>query len=367
MIVRAFITHKQAETFSDCQDRFGVNTDTKSISVSDGVSMSWHQKIWAQLLVNTFIDSTTWLPTHENIKSLCNQWREKVKKIIQNLKDKNAPEHLIYRNERYLAENKSAGATFVGIRFTNMEWSGMVLGDSCLIEWDGAKATFYTSQQEDSFDNSPDYFDSDPQKSGKGTPKKINGTINKKSVLLLVSDPFSDYLLKHNKQGDVAKYINLLLEIDCHDKFEAIVEEWRKDGMHNDDSTLVVIEYDNNEDVEIQKMDDINDLIDKEQADEKSTKGLKEEDNPSPETNQASKTEENTTSATLTTNICYVDENQFIKEFFDTYYHIIFEKNRPNNKKILKKWFNRLKYDAIEKAAEDALVSLFKKYSIIKK
>ena len=26
MDIRAFITHKEAETFSDCQDRFSINT-----------------------------------------------------------------------------------------------------------------------------------------------------------------------------------------------------------------------------------------------------------------------------------------------------------------------------------------------------
>ena len=51
MKIRAFITHKKAEHFNDCQDRFSINADTKSVALSDGMSQSWQQKIWAQLLV----------------------------------------------------------------------------------------------------------------------------------------------------------------------------------------------------------------------------------------------------------------------------------------------------------------------------
>ena len=146
MKIRAFITHKKAETFTDCQDRFGVNRSTKSIAVSDGMSQSWQQKIWAQLLVEKFVEDINWQPNNETIKPLCIQWRERVVEFIEHLKVSGSPVNLVYRNERNLAEGKSAGATFVGIRFVGTEWKGSVLGDSCLIEWNGDEAIFYTSQ-----------------------------------------------------------------------------------------------------------------------------------------------------------------------------------------------------------------------------
>ena len=111
MVIRAFITHKQAELFADCQDRFGVNQDTKSIAVSDGMGSTWQQKIWAQLLVETYIESTDWCPSKESIKPLCQAWRNRVADFIQKLRDTNAPENMIYRNERNLVAGRSAGAT----------------------------------------------------------------------------------------------------------------------------------------------------------------------------------------------------------------------------------------------------------------
>ena len=266
MKLKAFITHKWAETFSDCQDRFSLNSDTKSIAVSDGMGSTWQQKIWAQLLVETFTKRNNWLPTHESIKPLCKTWHQTVDSIIQNLRDTNAPANIIYRNERNLAEGRSAGATFVGIRINGNDWQGSVLGDSCLVEWDGSIAKFYTSQDVEEFDSYPDYFDSDELKQGKGTPKDISGTLEKGCYLLLVSDPFSDFLFEHNKQGDVAMYMQQLLKLSSHDKFEILVDEWRKAGMPNDDTTLVIVEPDDSDEFSIDndKYDDINKLIEEE-------------------------------------------------------------------------------------------------------
>lgn len=264
MVIRAFITHKKAEVFADCQDRFGVNNGTKSIAVSDGMGSTWQQKIWAQLLVDTFTESRDWLPNADSIKPLCSTWREKVKNFIQQLKDTNVPENIIYRNERNLAGGCSAGATFVGIRFNGKEWSGSVLGDSCLIEWDGNEATFYSSQDIDTFDSYPDYFDSDVSKEGKGTPKPMNGILSGSKYLLLVSDPFSDFLLEHKKQNNEGKYISQLLDVSSHEEFETLVAKWREEeGMHNDDTTLVVVENDGTDEFSIAALDDLDTLIEK--------------------------------------------------------------------------------------------------------
>lgn len=266
MKIRAFITHKKAESFSDCQDRFGVNNDTKSIAVSDGMGSTWQQKIWAQMLVESFISNSEWVPNSESVKELSPKWRQKVQDFIQDLKERNAPQNIIIRNERCLTEGRSAGATFVGIRFTENNWEGEVLGDSCLIEWDGKDAIFYTSQDKSFFDSFPDYFDSDNRKEGRGTPKHISGTLQQGRIIFLVSDPFSEFLLNHKNQGDIADCISLLLQITTHEEFENLVETWRNMGMHNDDTTLVVIEPDGSNDWQFENIDILDSLSSAEQA-----------------------------------------------------------------------------------------------------
>ena len=293
MKIKGFITHKLKENFTDCQDRFCVNAATKSIAVSDGMSQSWQQKIWAQLLVEKYVDDNNWQPNNDTIKPLCIQWRERVVEFIKHLKTSGAPLNLIYRNERNLAEGRSAGATFVGIRFYGTEWKGHVLGDSCLIEWNGDDAIFYTSQNVDSFDNHPDYFDSNSLNEGKGTPICISGVLENNTCLLLVSDPFSDFLFEHKKQGDITEYMLQLLEISTHDEFETLVDEWRTAGMHNDDTTLVIVEPDGFDDFSIDNnaLDDINIFIDKEKKLAEENKKEEAEKTSAPVSNEVAESE----------------------------------------------------------------------------
>lgn len=323
MKIRAFITHKLSEYYSDCQDRFGINPDTNSIALSDGMGSTWQQKIWAQLLVDRFVECDDWLPTHDSIKPLCALWREKVISQIQKLKETSTEQisekkrreldALIYRNERNLAMGRSAGATFVGIRFDRNKWVGSVLGDSCLVEWNGIKEIFYTSQSGESFDSYPDYFDSNALREGKGIPKPIEGILSNGTVLLLISDPFSDFLFEQRKQGDITSYIQQLLGITSHEEFESIVEKWRNAGMPNDDTTLIIVENDDADLFTLNNIDNLNLFIDQ----EKNEKEKEEADTKEIQLSNENKQEDEKRFASEgpSSSLTQVDEKSFIDEF----------------------------------------------------
>jgi serine/threonine protein phosphatase PrpC len=367
MKIRAYITHKVKEGFVDCQDRYSINPDTKSIAVSDGMSQSWQQKIWAKLLVSTFTNSKDWELNNDSVKPLCSQWREEVVKLIQQLKETGAPENIIYRNERNLAEGKSAGATFVGIRFDGNKWKGTVLGDSCLIEWNGKNATIYTSQDVDAFDSHPDYFDSDELKQGKGTPKIISGILDKGGYLFLVSDPFSDFLFEHKKQNDVAIYIQQLLKLSSHEEFENLVDDWRKAGMHNDDTTLVIVEPDDSVEfsLDANTLDDIYKLIDEEKKliEEKKKEETAEQipalvsnESTEGETENVSEKEDNQGSTSVKQmELPTVDEEVFLVDFLSEY-----KKTLQKKHSVLE----NLKFKWTQKAISETIKVMFEKYSI---
>jgi len=204
MIISAFITHKKAENFSDCQDRFSINVDTKSIALADGLSQSLFPKYWADILVRSFTSNPEWIPNLASVRELAPQWLDIVNSIVQKqyLEGCNSA----WRAERSLKEGRSAGATFVGLRFNNYQWECDVLGDSCLVQVSNNQITkILTSEEVSAFDNFPDYYDSNPQKDGKGQLLSDKGIIKEGETLLLVSDPFSDFLLK-NKGSEVEQY-----------------------------------------------------------------------------------------------------------------------------------------------------------------
>ena len=360
MKIRGFITHKLKEDYSDCQDRFGINPDTRSIAVSDGMGSTWQQKIWAQLLVDTYTDSSAWFPSKESIKPLCQTWRTKVADFIQNLKDTKAPINIIYRSERNFVEGRSAGATFVGIRFNGNEWNGSVLGDSCLIEWNGFEARFHTSQDVEEFDSYPDYFDSDETKEGKGTPKDISGVLENGNYLLLVSDPFSDFLLEHNKQGDLPDYMKQLLTINSHDDFEALVDSWRSKGMHNDDTTLIIVEDNKSEQFSIQTPDEINKLIEGERKkiEEQKLFSIESKKTLKPVLHYKEDNELKQEDPKGSPCLSSIDEEVFRNDFLNEYKKAL--RNRyPHFRDLKLKWTQR--------AVCDAVSVIFNKYSIFNK
>lgn len=253
MEIRAFITHKKAEKDSDCQDCFRINAENKSLAVSDGMSQSIFQKKWAEILVSAYTDGQGWEPSKEpdnaTVKNvLSGKWKDYVLKRIEEQRQE-GKDRAADRNERSLVEGKSAGATFLGVRFSGNRWEGDVLGDTCLIEIeDGEIIRIETSQNNSSFDNTPDYYDSNNLNSGKGQVKHIKGVLESNKILLLVSDPFSDLFNEHKKTGSVKELVEQLFKLGSHKDFVALVDDWREQlEMHNDDSTLIIITHDDSD------------------------------------------------------------------------------------------------------------------------
>lgn len=268
MKISAFTTHKKSERYSDCQDRFSVNKDTKSIAVSDGMSQSYQQKIWASLLAESFTSGRLATFTEAELDALRTIWSQMVLDFIENLKKIPGQEYLVRMNTNSLAQRKSAAATLLGVRFSGYKWEGDVLGDSCLIELDDKNtvAAIHSSQDKE-FDNYPDFFDSTTTRlKQKGQVRHISGELKAGYKMLLVSDPFSD-IIQDFKNGKIELNIDELLNIKTHEEFCNLVERWRAEkGMTNDDSTLVIVTHDSSEDFNIVEVDDINAFISEEKT-----------------------------------------------------------------------------------------------------
>ena len=258
MKVRGFITHKKAETYEDCQDYFAINKDKGRLAISDGMSQSIFPQWWAEELVRAYVYDD-WVPDQSGLTELRENWLNRVNKFLELQKHNGKPTWML---ENCLTEKRGAGATFCGICFKNeFEWDACVLGDSCLIIIDSNNRIdkIYRTGKEE-FNNNPDYFDSII--GGKGIVKIIHGTAEEGTKLLLVTDALAEFL--HSKIRRESDYVHRLLQIENHDVFCSLIDEWRaSEDLHNDDTTLVIIECDGNVSIDNIIWDDLIDLCNK--------------------------------------------------------------------------------------------------------
>jgi hypothetical protein len=246
MQIRAFITHKLSEKYKDCQDSYDFLEKTNSIAIADGISQSIFPKIWADLLTNNFVNNqnVSYLK-EEDIDPLRSEWESYVEKVRLEKEQNNDP--FLWKLEENLASGKSAGATFLGLRFSEKSWKCNVIGDSCLVEISEKNeiSRIISSKGEgEEFDNHPDYIDSRKSNRAKGRIKIDQGNITGSKKLFLVTDALSDLLFKNQQENDFA-IVEALLKIQTQKDFEDLVNDLRQQGMHNDDTTLVIVENDN--------------------------------------------------------------------------------------------------------------------------
>lgn len=324
MKIKAFITHKQKEEYKDCQDRFSVNPDTKSVAMSDGMSSSVFQSIWAELLVTSYTQCSDWIPTDDNIKNLASTWYKKAEEAANS----NPSESSKRRGRNSLRLGQSAGATFVGIRIVKNSLNGIVLGDSCLvhISSDNSINEMLTSQ-EGEFNNFPDYFDSNPKKIRKGKIKEFKLDIKEDEKVIMVSDPFSDFLYMKREERKEAPYIEEILKLQTHEEFCSLVERWREEGMHNDDSTLIIMENWQTEKWDT-NCDNIDSLIDNQKGTILSTLSPENQDEENHELN------ENNTS--LCDDVLKLIKDSF-NNIFEDFVSFKVKQNKVNKKEIKNK------------------------------
>ena len=261
MKIKGFITHKQAEKYEDCQDYFAIKKEKGRLAISDGMSQSIFPQWWAEELVHAYVDND-WIPNQNDLESLREKWKERVYGFLESQKQVGKPTWML---ENCLTEKQGAGATFCGICLeTETKWEGYILGDSCLIEVDpNDKIVKFERSKEEAFNNNPDYFDSII--GGKGNVKEMQGSLDAGSKLLLVTDALAEFLYTQKEKGNEAEYIHQLLQLESHDEYCELIENWRDSkNLHNDDTTLLIVEYDGSSSINISFEDNLMELKNKE-------------------------------------------------------------------------------------------------------
>lgn len=262
MKVRGYITHKAAEKYSDCADYFKICPTSYRIAISDGVSQSTMPLEWARILVNSFVNKE-WDPSLD-ISPLQKKWQSEASLYLVEQKKKGVNNWML---ENKLIQRDGAGATFLGLSFEKDIYSAYVLGDSCLVKLGkDFKINQIIASKDGEFNNYPDYFDSYKEK--RGNVRTLSGKICNGETILLVSDPFSDLFQEIQNSESEAIVMQRILSITSYEEFLTLIDELRNSfGMQNDDSTLVIIESDESNELNIVDVKDLDFLIKTESLD----------------------------------------------------------------------------------------------------
>lgn len=245
-----------------CQDALAISPDLRRFAVSDGVSASYRPDVLARLLVESFAEGAfegsfdRWL-AGDGGKIVADRWRDVT----------DAEEEAAEGRYKWLLKNSrtqfgSAAATFAGLIFDSAgELSYEVLGDSAIFFFpaDG-EPTIVASVERDAepahplksaFNNLPANIDSFGNASGefiKGRVDMVDG------VVVLATDAVAEWLAKTYDPA-TGDGLSEIMELETDDDFDAFVQRHRPIDMHNDDSTLIIVELSNAYPTEEQKPD----------------------------------------------------------------------------------------------------------------
>lgn len=238
MKIQAYIYHKRAERYSDCQDYFRIDRQNNRIAVADGMSQCIYPQWWAKILVNAYIEKGKIPTSPEELRIYQKDWQSQLQTEINK---REAQGKNPWRLKNAFAEKSGAGSTICGFSWNGDKWKCQCIGDSSIIEVSKDYSIQIKSSQEGAFGNNPDYLDS--FRNGRGSVKEFNGSFKDVISILLVTDPFSELFYKHHHDRQFIK--DRLIEIDTlsdHKSYCDLIERWRDDfEMHNDDSTLIVL------------------------------------------------------------------------------------------------------------------------------
>lgn len=269
IIYKAFTLPHVGDPYRLCADRYSVSTENDSFAISDGVGNSLFPGEWAKLICDDYVHNTAEFIVNEKLHregKLISEWSLKRDEIVEGFSE---DEKFIY--EMGLDKADFAAATFVGLRLSSSEWSCQALGDSYLVLLDNEYNILQkvASMDGQPFGIYPEYFASKVGENN-GTPIMQKGDYTQVKYILLMTDAVSDWFIDETRTPDERKR---MIDVSSHEEFITLVDNLRQSGaMKDDDSTIVILMLENNEDLTISyeclTLDDINQLIAEDKSEE---------------------------------------------------------------------------------------------------
>lgn len=242
--VKAFCCPKSGNSVEEYEDAW-AHRHTRTpvgvrVAVTDGATESSFAKLWAVLLAESWVRSELTGPEFfGRLEPARRLWRR----------------GLAGRPLAWFASAKAeqgAFAAFLGVEIDahKNRWTALAIGDCCLMQVDHVGkemrvVEMFPLQKSSQFTMSPYLIGS--RSEGESLPDRIHtsqGSLRDGDMLLLATDAMAAWLLKRHEQ-ERPLWNWLYRKLRTPESFAAIVGYGRKNGLRNDDCTLVrVIHHD---------------------------------------------------------------------------------------------------------------------------
>lgn len=240
--VKSFITHKESESSTDCEDAYAENDSLGRYAIADGTSQSFFPKQWAELLVNHFCETTALSLDQKNweewLVPIQQEWYYQVEKRVNKLKQ-------FHLTNRFDA-GESAASTFIGLEVdrAKKEWKALIIGDSCLFHIGGSQ--LLKSYPIENFKSFTELTEAFASFAGDNhiAPEIVGDKANPGDVLILATDALAKWIMEYKETGKLEDALTQLNRIETDKQFCQFVDCARLAEdipLEDDDVTLMMI------------------------------------------------------------------------------------------------------------------------------
>jgi hypothetical protein len=153
LLARHLRLPRQGASLEECQDALAIGLERGRFAVADGASESTHAGLWAQLLVDAFVDSnTSGVAWADGLKPVQQSWKQAVTPAAD------SPALPWYLE---VGLRQGAFATFLGLEvrpgdYGRWHWEAVAVGDSCLFQTRGdTLVQVFPVERASDFNNTP--------------------------------------------------------------------------------------------------------------------------------------------------------------------------------------------------------------------
>lgn len=236
--IKCFLKPHPDYNYDNCEDRLAINPSAARFAVADGMTESYLSHLFAELLVNDYINEKNVkteqisILTNENIG---HKWKESVH-FVENSVEGTVYETRLKRKKRLC---DYAASTFAGISIHGDTFDYLVIGDSCLFVLDkDYKLRFvFPDVVENGFNNHPSCITSEGEIKG----DFLSGTLPiQPGYIFLSTDAISKWFLEHISDQDSSG--KRIWGLSSHEEmFDYFQSEYELGHLRGDDVAIIAI------------------------------------------------------------------------------------------------------------------------------